>query len=287
MSSILDALERASRERSDLLPPQAPGNPEVAPLLERHRGLWFLLGVLLVLAALLVYGLMSEPARQDPVTQPEAPLADSPAESPSEPDAVAVPSPVPVSVPDLQSRLRDAGAPSEQSLLANAQTRAAPPPQQPSALPVEVETVPRTRVDTAPESVPAAPPRPAEQAPLAHLSPSPSPPAAASPLGVKQPAEAVALPPARVSPQPRTAEAAETAIPLVWELPQSQREALLELSISIHVYHEKPERRFVIINMRRYVEGDRLKEKGYRLERIDQDGIVLDYGAGLVRIPRS
>jgi hypothetical protein len=35
------------------------------------------------------------------------------------------------------------------------------------------------------------------------------------------------------------------------------------------------------------VEGDRLKEKGYRLVRIDPDGIVLDYGAGLVRIPRS
>ncbi|MET0052596.1 MAG: general secretion pathway protein GspB [Candidatus Thiodiazotropha sp.] len=55
----------------------------------------------------------------------------------------------------------------------------------------------------------------------------------------------------------------------------------------IHVYHENPQRRFVIINMHRYVEGDRLKEKGYRLERIDKDGIVLDYGPGLVRIPRS
>ncbi|MCU7812942.1 MAG: general secretion pathway protein GspB, partial [Candidatus Thiodiazotropha sp. (ex Notomyrtea botanica)] len=75
-------------------------------------------------------------------------------------------------------------------------------------------------------------------------------------------------------------------IPLVWELPQGLREKILQLKSSIHVYSETPEQRFVIINMKRYKEGDSLQPNGFRLERIDRDGVVIDHGDGLVRLLR-
>jgi general secretion pathway protein B len=76
-------------------------------------------------------------------------------------------------------------------------------------------------------------------------------------------------------------------IPLVWELEQGLREELEQLKTSIHVYHQKPSQRFVIINMRRYTEGDNLGINGYRLYAIDRDGIIVDHGKGLVRLLRE
>jgi general secretion pathway protein B len=76
-------------------------------------------------------------------------------------------------------------------------------------------------------------------------------------------------------------------IPLIWEMDQVLREALEQLKTTIHVYSETPSQRFVIINMRRYSEGDSLGVMGYRLHAIDRDGIVVDYGNGLVRLLRE
>jgi general secretion pathway protein B len=87
-----------------------------------------------------------------------------------------------------------------------------------------------------------------------------------------------------VAAEPEVSE--EEKIPLVWELPQNLRERVLQLQSSIHVYSESPEERFVIINMKRYQEGDSLTSDGFRLQRIDRNGIVIDYGSGLVRLER-
>jgi len=71
---------------------------------------------------------------------------------------------------------------------------------------------------------------------------------------------------------------------VVWELPQYLREKILQLKSSVHVYNANPAQRFVIINMHRYGEGDSLPPDGFRLKRIERDGIVIDYGDGLVRL---
>ncbi len=277
MSSILDALDRAAKERSDLVAPPAADRAIVTSI-PRRRGVWFMLGVALVLATLIGYGLLPKPQTKDPLSPPPARVNASVAdETPSAPGVPHRSGPVPsvTEVPDLQSRLRDTGPPSRRSLLTNARVSPAteplrikdPEPVQASQDVVEAQPMtavaPRDATDTSSVSAHA----PASESVLE----PPAAPLSREVVGVPVPAAAEKIPP----------------IPLVWELPQAEREALLELSISIHVYHEDPQRRFVIINMHRYVEGDRLKEKGYRLERIDQDGIVLDYGAGLVRIPRS
>jgi general secretion pathway protein B len=291
MSSILDALERASQKRSDLLPPKA-ADAGAVPAVGIRRGLWFMLGVSLVLAMLIGYGLLPKPK---PVRDEVAPVRKT---IPAAGDVASIQAislqpesaqdlpPPRIVVPDLQSRLRDTGQPSRQSLIDKARVTAA-------ATPVRVEdpaVATEPEIDSRAERIVEPP-----------IKATPTPPRETPEVSSVLPGEMplrVTEPVPDASPEPSTPAKLETtreaapgggrgAIPLVWELPQAEREALLELTISIHVYHQDPKRRFVLINMHRYVEGDRLKEKGYRLVRIDPDGIVLDYGAGLVRIPRS
>lgn len=59
-------------------------------------------------------------------------------------------------------------------------------------------------------------------------------------------------------------------------LPAKLRRALGPLNLDLHVFGDRPERRFVLINSRRYRQGDWLAE-GPLLESIDPDGVVLSY----------
>lgn len=54
------------------------------------------------------------------------------------------------------------------------------------------------------------------------------------------------------------------------------RNALPSLNLDIHVYSERPERRFVLINSKRYQQGEWLDE-GPLLESITTDGVVLSF----------
>jgi general secretion pathway protein B len=58
-------------------------------------------------------------------------------------------------------------------------------------------------------------------------------------------------------------------------LPETNRRAP-ELSMDIHVYSDQPDKRFVLINSRRYREGERLSE-GPLVEAITREGAVLRY----------
>lgn len=50
-----------------------------------------------------------------------------------------------------------------------------------------------------------------------------------------------------------------------------------ELSMDVHVYSDKPNQRFVLINSKRYREGEQLKE-GPMVEAITREGALLRYG---------
>lgn len=73
--------------------------------------------------------------------------------------------------------------------------------------------------------------------------------------------------------------------PMYWELPYAQRRDIPELSISMHMYTEKPAERFVIINGVRQVEGDTLPS-GLKLIAINPDSITLDKDGQHFRVPR-
>ena len=70
----------------------------------------------------------------------------------------------------------------------------------------------------------------------------------------------------------------------MWDVPQDVRIELVKLKITVHVYNEDPRKRFVVINRHRYGEGDSLETEGLILKRIVRDGIIIDYGEGLVKL---
>lgn len=61
-----------------------------------------------------------------------------------------------------------------------------------------------------------------------------------------------------------------------WDLPLSVRRSLPELVLNIHVYSQRPNDRFVLINGERYVEGDPVGD-GVDLVEIRREGAVVDF----------
>jgi general secretion pathway protein B len=108
---------------------------------------------------------------------------------------------------------------------------------------------------------PAEPPAAAQQAP---------PEAASS--GAAKTAAPQAAAPSRATRPPATATEPIT----FWELPQGVRDSLPDLRITVLVFAERPEDRFVLIGGQRRVEGDRLAD-GLVLEEIRRDGAVFTY----------
>ena len=90
-----------------------------------------------------------------------------------------------------------------------------------------------------------------------------------------------ALPKADAPPEPEPDPYA--AVPMLWQLPSVIRSKLPELSMSVHVYSPEAAGRFVIVDRKKYREGD-VVTGGVKLEAIVADGIVLDYQGRRYRI---
>ena len=75
---------------------------------------------------------------------------------------------------------------------------------------------------------------------------------------------------------PRSAEPRATEPISFWELPQKVRDSLPDLRITVLVYAERPEDRFVLLAGKRMVEKDPLAD-GVVLDEIRRDGAVFTY----------
>ena len=65
-------------------------------------------------------------------------------------------------------------------------------------------------------------------------------------------------------------------LPHWYELPQAFRNGLSLPRLDLHAYSEEPRNRFILVNLKKYREGDRL-ESGLILEEIFPDGMVMSY----------
>ena len=118
-----------------------------------------------------------------------------------------------------------------------------------------------------------------------------------APVAVGQDAAAVAKLPAPVTQMPPPAPASvykpkpisietEPVLPPRWQdLPSEERNSLPAPRIDVHVFAREPARRFVLINLRKYQEGDTIDE-GATIESILADGIVLSYQGQRYRVDR-
>lgn len=75
------------------------------------------------------------------------------------------------------------------------------------------------------------------------------------------------------------------APPLLDDMSPDFRERVPDLGINVYVYAEEPERRFVMINMRKYREGNRLGE-GLVLEAIGKEALTLEFEGTRFRVAR-
>jgi general secretion pathway protein B len=146
--------------------------------------------------------------------------------------------------------------------------RPAPPPAQPAVLPGTEAVASLDDLTDEPvlEAAPGpAAPLPVPAAPASTPAPTPEPP---PPTGAAEvPAAPAEIPPALTQPAP---------LRKFREMPPEYRADFPALKIEVHVHEAAAQRRFVMVNGRRYREGERLAE-GPQLVEIVAEGMVLDY----------
>ena len=101
-----------------------------------------------------------------------------------------------------------------------------------------------------------------------------------------RPIEAPAVAPSAIQPSPQTQAAQDQEMLPTSASLMASGTALPDMHLDIHVYAPKPADRFVFVNMRKYTEGQSLKE-GPTLERITPEGAVLNHRGLRFLLPRQ
>jgi general secretion pathway protein B len=194
----------------------------------------------------------------------------------------------------LRHAPRDAGSPSP------AAATALPAAPQSVAQPLAVTaaaTVPAGAVMLAPG---AAPPAPATAAPAAPASAAASPVAAGSVVGPAGATPGVAgaadganpedYAPAESSVAPgrdnHVRRGTGSGVPLYQDAAVASGTQLPNLRLDLHVYAERPQDRFVMINMHKLHEGESLPE-GVHVDSITPEGAVLSYNGSRFLLTRD
>lgn len=259
MSFILDALKKAEQERGFGEVPGIDSLHDQPPRRRRRRWLWVVVAVLLLNALVLAALWWRGPGGTNDGTIPTAPPAGPVAESAPEPVSM----PPPVSLPD---RL-----PAAQTEGAGASAAQPNPPPEIARRPLR------------PLPLPDALPQPAPPKAEDLQATAPPAPAAATLAAPVVPRNVVELRPPS-PPSPPQAEAAWKTLPL-WPLVPDKisRQVKGRLVLNAHVFSEYPEDRFVLLNMRKYREGDQMSEGPY-LEEITLDGVIFAVPNGRFRL---
>ena len=218
----------------------------------------------------------SKPAQSEPVNEPaQSASVSEPAQSASVSEPASSPGPA---LPGVT----DDGPPSPSAAPETAQFAALLSPAAGPGTGLEVEPDPPAppvvvvrRQDPAPAPPPRKPDTAMPSMPAVDPGPSPRPLAARSapPDGeTAAPAEQLAA-----LNEPAASETeARRSVPELWQLPSQIRSEIPALSISVHVYSPEEPRRFVIVDRRKYWEGD-LLDGGLLLESILPDGVILEF----------
>lgn len=129
-------------------------------------------------------------------------------------------------------------------------------------------------------------------APVVIMENDPAPPAAVRGLSSELPRQPQAVTPVAMAPHsnasPLAAEsdnAVHDETPSLGELPDVGQAGLPALHVDVHAWAERPADRFVLINLRRYGEGDRIEE-GALVRHIVPAGVILEYRGELYSLPR-
>lgn len=260
MSFILDALKKSESDRQRQSGPSL-FEVKVAPP-RRALPIWAvaIAGLLAINVIVISWMLLRHPAAQQAAAPaPESPPAAVAARSASAPDTVPARAGVSAGLPGTAASgpAVDASRPP---------SAASPPPSTATA--------------------PQAPARAATSS-----KPSPAAPLAGAP-GNSGTQEVPGGDPGDTAPavEPSAAQGSGAPEDTGGDLPLYQQvvasAGLPELHLDLHVFAERPQDRFVMINMHRLAEGGSLPN-GVRVEAIRPDGVVLSYHGTQFLLPRS
>ena len=253
MSFILDALKKSENER------QRQAGPSLADvrIVRRHvERPWWAVGV----AALLVLnlGVLAVVLMRNGDARPTAPVQQ--AAPAAQPQTYASPTPPPAQTYQPQ-RYEQPAQRYEGQLATDSSVRSLA--DEAGAYEEPYATEPANRNLAGAAAVPAGPPV------VRRIEPP-----AVAPLPADARAKANAAAPADVEVLPSMNDLAASGT----NLP--------ELHLDIHVHSQNPGERFVFVNMRKYQEGETLKE-GPNVERITPDGVILNQRGLRFLLPRQ
>ncbi|MCX7556139.1 general secretion pathway protein GspB [Xanthomonadaceae bacterium JHOS43] len=267
MSLILEALKKSEAERRlgrapDLLTPASTAQSDRRPWLWLWGVVFGLAAALVLVLALWVRSALFAPAAPAPTAMPSAPAPSA--------------APPPAALPETPARTTPAPAPAQRPQRTSADAIAnAPLPRDPMFSGVERESMPVAAhtIPLPPESLPTDTPKAA--GPTA--APAPSTRRSATPVANDSPSSPATLTASAIPPAPTPAPAPEVqleAIPHLATLPAAQREGLPPLRLTMHVFDPDPAARFVLIDGKRYRQGDSLAE-GLVIDAIRPDGVAI------------
>lgn len=256
MSYILEALRRADRDRKLGRAPQADQVAQITSRpVSRSIGPWLVGLNVLVLALIVLWFVNRDDEDATLVTaEAEQELASEPVSQTAPP---AVPRDAPATTPEWADTARPDISEAQDEVPADEGQAFGDEPEPWETAIEELDSnvgeppAPSIEAVMAPEAKPAAP-----SAPSAGPASRPAPP-----------------PPA-----------ARQILPLR-DMPQEFRQTVPGVKLNTHFYSENPERRFVIIDLNEYREGDKLPE-GLALIEIRREGAVLEYRGDRFLLPR-
>lgn len=157
----------------------------------------------------------------------------------------------------------------------------------------ETVTVPQTQTAVA---VPKPAKKKPQQAIRTTLSPKPVTPAKKTAgkvkkAAAKKQAQQIALAPPQASAEAVSGPTEQASdpyadVPELWRMPRGFRTRVPKFSISVHVYAPEDQHRFIIVDRKKYGEGDRLKS-GVLIEAILPAGVVFELNGQKFKLTSS
>jgi len=178
---------------------------------------------------------------------------------------------------------------------AEAAVNVTPPPLLAAAPAAAPQVLPAQQAPAAAPLVAASGTAAPQQAPMAvpasapYPSPAPYPAPSAPNSGAADEPNPEDLAPAQEPPPYKMSHvqrATAEGVPLYQDAAATPGTHIPPLRLDLHVYAERPQDRFVMINMRKLREGDTLPE-GVRVETITNDGAVLSYNGSRFLLTRE
>jgi general secretion pathway protein B len=315
MSLILEALRKSEAERQRGMPPRLD-SPMLRPIRRRQRlapGLallvlgapaagWFVYRGMAPevdsrettsLGELALQEMESAPAAAETLPATMVASSDSPGAAASSPvDSTSANTASTPAGPTLaQQRTSALGTPAGLSGSGSFGSELSMPermrPHTPSVAGSESAPVPVDPAPVAAAPVVAAPPPPPPAAPAAPVvvsDPAPTPPQQVA--HVPPPPVAAVPAPAPPPESPAAAGPDADSVPFIYELDFTIRRDLPKMDMNLHVYSADPEARFIVVNGKRYAEGE-MAETDVLLREVRRDGAVLVFRGTAFVLPRQ